>query len=271
MSWSSRQTLIFTRNWIVEKISPQFEQQKVVLDHPDQMIFGWFSDSPCALSVGQILKVEDLSNLSLFLRSSLTTEEQMDYKSRTQEFKEKDARRKTLLSDFSKIYKTIDLSKTREVIKNLEEDKEVYYRVFYNSLKMYRQQRYIINLSQELIRLTGHVPEKEIPALLLQFKSLNFDNVLYRALEKTLPLQFHPGSNNPKIWAEEAIALTGTFKLFLEASIFMCNFIEKLQQKTSFLDHQGFLDWDEAGAMEVWTVLGLLRNNGDEYKALFKT
>lgn len=266
MNLKHQETFIFVKDWVVEKIA-QVSREDIKKE--TGYIYVWYSDEVCPLKVGHVITLKDLSTLALINRPLLVEPEEMDYKDFKADFKARDQRREELIEGFSRVYKTLDLAPSKELVKRLREDREVFYRVFYNSLKMYRMRSYIFSLAQELIRLSGHEAKEKVPELLAQFKALNFDNVLVRSLEKTAGLGFCLPCNNPKVWAEEAVVMTGTFQLFLEAADFLRSFIKRLQEQKSFIHHQGFLDWDEAGAMETWTPLGALRNR-NTYHELFK-
>ncbi len=268
MNLKNKETYIFVKNWIVDKIT-QVSKADLPKSMEESQVFIWYSDDPCPLKEKDVLTIKDLDRLALIHRPTLVPAEELPFIAFKEEFKQREIRREELITSFSKVYKNINTNSSSELLKTLREDKEVYYRVFYNSLKMYRMRSYILSLTNELIKLSGHTPSESIPDLLTQFKTLNFDNVLVRSLEKSIGRGFFTGCNNPKVWAEEALVLTGTFNLFLEATEFLRAFILRLQKSESFIHHQSFLEWDEAGAMETWTPLGALRSS-DKYHSMFK-
>lgn len=178
------------------------------------------------------------------------------------DFKNLQIKNQAMFKDFSDNF-NIDLVKDlRTQYSGLAEDREVAYRCFYNSFKMYRLRDYVIEMAQILISLATQksVGYKYNEELMTQFKELGFDEVLEKSLEKILATNFCMNRNDSQAWFEDSQVLFSSYYLFAKACDYFLVFCEKLEAGTNIVQQQrNILDWDEAGAMTVWSGISFLR------------
>jgi hypothetical protein len=162
------------------------------------------------------------------------------------------------------------IDQAKELLKDLNDDDELAYRALYHSFKMYRARGYVISMARELLNFIGHPMEKEHPYLVLdQMKLLGFDYKLVAALEKTIETQFELHRNEPDAWMEDLTILLSSFYIFNKSLGFFIRFSEDLlNQRGLFFKENSYLDWFEAGSMEIWEPLGRLRSHMKECKEL---
>lgn len=176
---------------------------------------------------------------------------------------------KNFLSNFSVDTMNVALQKVKEL--KLGEE-EISYRVMYNSFKMYRLRENSFILAKVLISLVdkNFVDCENLEELSINFKKQNFDVNLNLALDQMIVCLFNLERNETNNWFEDAIKLWGSYQLLLKATEFIIGFIQELKDQTTFLhENRNIINWIEAGAMETWSPLSLLRNANSEDSKIY--
>lgn len=158
-----------------------------------------------------------------------------------------------------------DVSK---LVSNLEKDEEVFYRVFYNSFKMYRLRSYCFILAQALKHLLeDDYLEFDEKKYLNTLNLNNFDKTLSKSLDKVFETQFTMSCNHLDVWAEDARNLTGTYLMFLKAVKNVLSFSNDIINKKGLLYNKksNILNWHEAASMEIYLPLRELRYHSDDF------
>lgn len=158
------------------------------------------------------------------------------------------------------------INNCKSILDSMKKDDEVFYRIFYNSFKMYRLRNNCFILAQAL----KHLCENDY----LEFdekkykNTLNlkwFDQTLKLSLEEVLKSQFTLHQNEPTEWAKDARDMVGTYQMLIQALDYVIRFSEDILNKRGFIfENKGFIDWHEAGAMEVYLPIRNFRGLNNE-------
>lgn len=178
------------------------------------------------------------------------------------DFKNLQIKNQEMFQNFATNFSIELIKDLRQQYSGLAEDREVAYRCFYNSFKMYRLRDYVIEMSQILMSLATQKPQIYTynQDLMTHFKELGFDDVLEKSLEKILATNFCMNRNDSQAWFEDSQVLFSSYYLFSKACDYFLTFCEKLDQGTNIVQqNRNILDWDEAGAMTVWSGISFLR------------
>ncbi len=260
------------------KNSPRFWDNPA---YEDKQILQWVSEkTPWA--VGTKLPLEFNGEYRLVKTVIPLKEKETSLEQRRAERKlwdEKESQGKKDLENYLKNYSLEKTTKAQILLSGYEKnDQEVYYRVFYNSFKMYRLREQTFKIAQEMINLVKNTDNEysTLEELMKDFEKAWFDKTLTIGLKKIIDTQFTLDKNESQRWAEDAFVLFSVYNLFFKALKFLVDFNEKLDKKTLFLfeDKRFAIDWVEAGAMEVWLPLRSLRyvdkDNKEKYKGLIR-
>lgn len=154
----------------------------------------------------------------------------------------------------------------KAILESSKKDDEVFYRIFYNSFKMYRLRNQCFILTQAL----KHLCENDY----LEFdekkykNTLNlkwFDQTLKLSLEEVLKSQFTLHQNESTEWAKDARNMVGTYQMLVQALDYVIRFSEDVLNKKGFIfENKGFIDWHEAGTMEIYLPLRNFRGMSNE-------
>lgn len=240
------------------------QDAKSYLEDPAVMVWRSSSDL-CAYQEGDPTPFEESFHLALIKRlgpiNSYPREKYQD----------------TEQKDFDLVKTYVDsltkekISTVQDLLNQMKSDDEVFYRVFYNSFKMYRLREKCFQLAQALKYLceNSHFDfDQNNYQQTLDLK--NFDKSLQLSLQKVLESPFTLNQNQPEEWAIDARNLVGTYQMFFEATDYMVRFSKDLLQKDGFIfEKDGFgISWHEAGAMEVFLPLKQFRgSNHDKLKS----
>ncbi len=260
------------------KNSPRFWESP---EYETKQILQWVSEKT-PWTVGTKLPLEFNGEYRLVKTVIPLKEKETTLEQKREERKlwdEKDKQGKIDLEKYLKDYSLERTNKAKKLLSDYENsDEEVYYRVFYNSFKMYRLREQTFQIAQEMINLVQNTDKNytTLEELMQDFERSWFDKTLTIGLKKIIDTQFTLDKNESQRWAEDAFVLFSVYNLFFRALKFLVDFNEKLDKKTLFLfeDKRYAIDWVEAGAMEVWLPLRSLRyvdeKNKEKYKALIR-
>lgn len=154
----------------------------------------------------------------------------------------------------------------KSILESSKKDDEVFYRIFYNSFKMYRLRNQCFVLAQALKHLCQNdyleFDEKKYK------NTLNlkwFDQTLKLSLEEILKSQFTLYQNESTEWAKDARNIVGTHQMLVQALDYVIRLSEDILNKKGFIfENKGFINWHEAGAMEVFFPLKNFREMSNE-------
>lgn len=257
------------------KNSPRFWESP---EYNDKQILQWVSEK-APWTIGTKLPLEFNGEYRLVKTVIPLKEKETTLEQKREERKLWDEKEKQGKIDLEKYLKDYSLERTNKAKKLLSDyedsDEEVYYRVFYNSFKMYRLRDQTFQIAQEMINLVQNTDKNytTLEELMQDFERSWFDKTLTIGLKKIIDTQFTLDKNESQRWAEDAFVLFSVYNLFFRALKFLVDFNEKLDKKTLFLfeDKRYAIDWVEAGAMEVWLPLRSLRYVDEKNKEKYKT
>lgn len=184
-------------------------------------------------------------------------------------YKKEEERKQGLTLEFIAKLESKNLELAKEVLKNSREDQEVSYRAFYNSFKMYRIKDDVFSLAQAAITvLTGkefNQDEIYYYEVYEDAKRLGFDQILLDSLRQLLVCDFSLDRNESSKWIEDARLLFSSKILMENAVGYLIGFSESIISKKVFFLNGNILSWDEAGAMEAFTLLSPLRYSQNKF------
>lgn len=184
-------------------------------------------------------------------------------------YKKEEEKKQGLILEFISKLEVKNLESAKEVLKTSREDQEVTYRAFYNSFKMYRVKDNVFEMAQAAITiLTGQEFDKDeiyYYGVYQEAKRLGFDQILLDSLRQLLICDFSLDRNESSKWIEDARILFAA-KILMENGLgYLIGFSESIISKEIFFLNQSILSWDEAGAMEAFTLLGPLRYSQNKF------
>lgn len=159
------------------------------------------------------------------------------------------------------------INKAKKMLKDLSKDKDVYYRIFHHSYKMYYSKDYSIKIMEEIISLCD---QKEFHAknnedLIFKMQSMGFSQILVSMMINLLNTNFTRSRNKVDLWAMDATTLFGTLSILTELLSFTISFSDDLiKSKSIFESDRSVLTAYEAGFMDAWRPVRILRNGNPD-------
>jgi hypothetical protein len=216
-------------------------------------------DQVCLMKKGDLLPLSKYSDFSFTL---IKRKGKLPKQSKFILNKNEEAEETVLLKNYLINLSTEKVNRGKEVLNKYKEDEELVYRSVYNSFKMYRARESVFNYAEAMLSLTGiQVLDNTNPYVLLKmFKQAKFDHALIIMLAQIIECEFTLDQNEIKAWTADVQVLLSAYFLFGSTLDFLLRVSEDIIEKRGFLFRTGFLDWYEAGAMQVWTPLNLFRS-----------
>lgn len=152
-------------------------------------------------------------------------------------------------------------------------DDEAVYRCLYNSFKMYRIRDNILIYARLSYELVGGTPSMNDLEFITQLQKHKFSKVYTQLVKDAVKCDFTLDRNEHSKWSADAQVLFSALFITQKALTFLLRFAERINNNTLFLESTRSLDWDEAGAMETWDALAILRSNKkaqEAFRALLK-
>jgi hypothetical protein len=233
-------------------------------------IYEWLGEGKCPFKIGDLIKVAG-DDRGLALRKQYIPVRRREYSSMAE-----DAFLKLELTRFLSQLKPESIQKAKQLLSEIYNPDESVYRVFYHSFKMYRYRRLTQEAVLAMLELVGRPLDSSAfndPDIVhSHLANCGFSWLLCDLVRDIISTEFTLDRNDKKAWKKDAVVLGSSFYFVTRGFDFIIRFCERILSGALWSQTEGnrFLSWDEAGAMEVYDVMGILRRPtiNDEFKTL---